>query len=205
MASRPTKNVHLKGLRMQCSRQGFECGALRNGCELPTLFRAYCRQPEVMGRIGSTGSTSGLPVIWPQSRIQSCRISATTGSSGPGLATPREDDRKTTHSAAVQDGDPRSRHYRPDPIGPRVLLFQPRTFQPSASSPPRRDPPQDIAAQKIPVRVKAFVPEDGRSFEAWIGSAVPASVSPPTVSALPRVFAAIAASALDAAARLAVF
>jgi hypothetical protein len=186
------------------------------------------------------------PVIRPQSRIQSCRISATAGSSGPGLVAPREDGRKTTYSGAVQDAEPRSRHYCRNPIGPRVLLVQPRTFQPSASSPPRRDylparPPVEARQQsslgshpterenpsllrtksaapqvhrcpckthlhrKSQCAVKAFAPEDGRPFEAWTGSAVPASVSLPTVSALPRVFAAIAASALDAAARLAVF
>src|SRR5712671_7664011 len=41
-----------------------------------------------------------------------------------------------------------------------------------------------------PTAVKAFTAEDDRPFGAWIGSAVPASVSPPTVSALPHVFAA---------------
>jgi len=48
-------------------------------------------------------------------------------------------------------------------------------------------------------------PNAVRAFEAWTDFAVPVSVSPPTVSALPRVFAAIAVFALDAAARLAVF
>src|SRR3984893_4770392 len=60
--------------------------------------------------------------------------------SDPGIiATPREGGRKTTYSGAMQDGDPRSRHYRRDPIGPRVSLFPPRTFQPDASSPLRHD------------------------------------------------------------------
>src|SRR6266852_1206136 len=53
--------------------------------------------------------------------------------------------------------------------------------------------------------VKAFTGEDDRLFGAWPGSAAPASVCPPTVSALPHVFAAIVASGLDAAVRLAVF
>jgi hypothetical protein len=56
-----------------------------------------------------------------------------------------------------------------------------------------------------PSAVKAFTAEDDRPFEAWIGSAVPASACPPTASALPHVFAAIVASDLDAAVRLAVF
>jgi hypothetical protein len=69
---------------------------------------------------------------------------------------------------------------------------------------PNRTPSLLRAKRAAPHAVKAFAPEDGPSFEAWTGSAVPVSVSPPTVSALPRVFAAIAVSALDAAARLAV-
>src|ERR1700730_15208715 len=106
-----------------------------------------------------------------------------------------------------------------------MTRFRPRTFQPSASSPPPRDHlpnPRPVEARQqnsagshptgrdtpslfrskraAPHAVKAFAP-----FEAWTGSAVPVSVSPPTVSALPRVFAAIAASDLDAAARLTVF
>ena len=85
-----------------------------------------------------------------------------------------------------------------------------RLAQPSASSPTRQDhlpapPPVEApvlaqvhrcpAKHNLPRKsrcaTKAFAPEDGRPFEAWTGSAVPASVSPPTVSALPRVFAAI--------------
>ena len=61
------------------------------------------------------------------------------------------------------------------------------------------------AARPSRCAVKAFGAEERRALEAWTRSGVPASVSPPRVSAHPRVFAAIAASALDAAARLAVF
>src|ERR1700730_12724331 len=76
--------------------------------------------------------------------------------SDPGIiATPREGGRKTTYSGAVQDGDPRSRHYRRDPIGPRVSLFQPRTFQLGASSPLRQEyllaPPPVEARQQNPL------------------------------------------------------
>src|SRR5271165_6646861 len=56
-----------------------------------------------------------------------------------GLVTSREGGRKTTYSGEVQAGDPRSRHYRRDPIGPRVSLVQPRTSQPGASSLPPQD------------------------------------------------------------------
>src|ERR1700683_940321 len=68
------------------------------------------------------------------------------------LVIRREGGRKTTYSGAAQDGDLRSRHYRRDPIGPRVSLFQSRTFQPGASSPPRQDylpsPPRAEARQR---------------------------------------------------------
>lgn len=51
----------------------------------------------------------------------------------------REFGRKTTCTAAVPDADPRSKHHRRDPIGPRVSTFPLRTFQPIASSPRRQD------------------------------------------------------------------
>jgi hypothetical protein len=74
----------------------------------------------------------------------------------PGIAAPREGGRKTTYSGAAQDGDSRSRHYRRDPIGPRVSLFQPRAFQPGASSPLRQEyllaPPPVEARQQNPLR-----------------------------------------------------
>src|SRR5229473_2338034 len=65
------------------------------------------------------------------------RISSTAGSSG--IVIPREDVRKTTYSGAVKDANPRSRRFRRVPIGPRIALFRPRTFQPSASSSPQQD------------------------------------------------------------------
>ena len=49
--------------------------------------------------------------------------------------------------------------------------------------------------------VSSFIAVDDRSCSASADSAVPASVYPPTIFALPRVFAAIVASGLDAAAQ----
>ena len=51
---------------------------------------------------------------------------------------------------------------------------------------------------------KVLAPEGGCPFEPWIGPDVPVAVSPATVSALPRAFAAIVASAADVAVLLAV-
>ena len=64
---------------------------------------------------------------------------------------------------------------------------------------PRPDRNPDVVKQKsrVGARVTALVVEDGRSLEAWI------AVSAATVFALPRVFAAIAESAVDAAAPVA--
>src|ERR1035438_9586408 len=55
--------------------------------------------------------------------------------------TLREVGQKTTYSGAVQDEDLRLRHYRRDPIGPRVSLFLSQTFQPGASLLPRQGYP----------------------------------------------------------------
>jgi hypothetical protein len=60
-------------------------------------------------------------------------------------------------------------------------------------------------ARKVRYAVRASPSEEDRFLRAWIGFVVPASVCRPTVSVLPRVFAAIAAFDLDAVARLAVF
>src|SRR6266849_846759 len=48
-----------------------------------------------------------------------------------------------------------------------------------------------VGERTVRVECYAGYKGDERRFEAWTGSAVPDSVSPPTVSALPRVFAAI--------------
>jgi hypothetical protein len=62
-----------------------------------------------------------------------------------------------------------------------------------------------FAIKRKIARVKVVVVEDARIFEACFGFGVPAAVSAATVSVLPRVFAAIAESAVDAAAPVAVF
>ena len=72
------------------------------------------------------------------------------------------------------------------------------SHNPTAVGPrPDRDPYVVKQKSKVGARVTALVVEDGRSLEAGI------AVSPATVFALPRVFAAIAESAVDAAAPVA--
>src|ERR1700687_2147374 len=73
--------------------------------------------------------------MWIGSKVR--RISSSGGANS--IVIPREDVRKTAYSGAVKDANPRSRRFRRVPIGPRVALFQPRTFQPSASSSPQQD------------------------------------------------------------------
>jgi hypothetical protein len=71
----------------------------------------------------------------------------------------------------VQEGKPRLRHHWLDPIGPRVSLFQPRTFQPDASSPRR----QDHFLASPPVQVKSppgaiVLPSFGVGFASGVNS-----------------------------------
>jgi hypothetical protein len=90
----------------------------------------------------------------------------------PALLHRKKTAEKRAYTDAVQDGDPGLRHYRLNPIGPRVSLFQPRTFQPRrfiATATRLSAEANTMNGEKADV-ARRPAPQNGSGSESWSGA-----------------------------------